>query len=137
MSANPVRVQEQLLALAKSCAQPVEALGKWPQTKDLLAFAELAPHVKVQELHCLVRNAEEGRKVQGTVKLIYPWELVMETGCSRGRGDAGMQGGPRGDLYVDVNVNHKFFKGTRMTCSTNYNSFTLATLGEPYKPIRR
>ncbi|HCY58535.1 MAG TPA: molecular chaperone DnaJ [Opitutae bacterium] len=51
--------------------------------------------------------------------------------CSRGRGDAGIFGGPSGDLYVDINVKqHKTFErdGDDLFHELNI-PFTLAVLG--------
>ena len=51
--------------------------------------------------------------------------------CSRGRGDAGIFGGPSGDLYVDINVKqHKIFErdGDDLFHEL-YIPFTLAVLG--------
>jgi len=51
--------------------------------------------------------------------------------CLRGEGEAGQQGGPRGDLYVEVHVkDHPIFKrqGTHLICKVPI-SYTQATLG--------
>ena len=51
--------------------------------------------------------------------------------CSRGRGDAGIFGGPSGDLYVDINIKeHKIFErdGDDLFHELNI-PFTLAVLG--------
>ena len=81
---------------------------------------------------CKECRGEGRKKVQGTVKVNIP--MGVSDGnrlCSRGRGDAGMQGGPRGDLYVDVNVkNHKFFERDEDDLFHEIMiPFTLATLG--------
>lgn len=84
------------------------------------------------EKPCKECRGEGRKKVQGTVKVNIP--MGVSDGnrlCSRGRGDAGMQGGPRGDLYVDVNVkNHKFFERDEDDLFHEIMiPFTLATLG--------
>lgn len=51
--------------------------------------------------------------------------------CLRGEGEAGLQGAPRGDLYVDVNVRkHSIFEreGTHLICSVPI-TYTQAALG--------
>ena len=84
------------------------------------------------EKPCKECRGEGRKKVQGTVKVNIP--MGVSDGnrlCSRGRGDAGMQGGPRGDLYVDVNVkNHKFFERDEDDLFHEIMiPFSLATLG--------
>ena len=84
------------------------------------------------EKPCKECRGEGRKKVQGTVKVNIP--MGVSDGnrlCSRGRGDAGTQGGPRGDLYVDVNVrNHKFFERDEDDLFHEIMiPFTLATLG--------
>lgn len=84
------------------------------------------------EKPCKECRGEGRKKVQGTVKVNIP--MGVSDGnrlCSRGRGDAGMQGGPRGDLYVDVNVkSHEFFERDEDDLFHEIIiPFTLATLG--------
>ena len=84
------------------------------------------------EKPCKECRGEGRKKVQGTVKVHIP--MGVSDGnrlCSRGRGDAGMQGGPRGDLYVDVNVkSHEFFERDEDDLFHEIIiPFTLATLG--------
>ena len=75
----------------------------------------------------------EGRvKISDSIKIDIP--AGVDDGnrlCSRGRGDAGIWGGPNGDLYVDINIEkHNFFErdGDDLF-HTLHIPFTLAVLG--------
>ncbi len=77
-------------------------------------------------------NGEGRQREPATVKVNVP--LGVDDGtrlCSRGRGDAGLMGGPSGDLYVFVQVkDHKLFEREGDDLFHQLSTpFTVATLG--------
>ncbi|MDA0832677.1 MAG: molecular chaperone DnaJ [Planctomycetota bacterium] len=86
----------------------------------------------------IVREKCEGcsgaGKIAKTVRLEVNVPAGVDNGmqlCLRGEGEAGSQGGPRGDLYVDLNIpEHPFFKrdGVNLLCQIPV-TYTQAALG--------
>lgn len=84
------------------------------------------------EKPCHVCRGEGRSRIQGSVKVNIPKGVSDGNRlCSRGRGDAGLRGGTRGDLYVDVNVKpHEFFERDEDDLFHEIMiPFSLATLG--------
>ena len=84
------------------------------------------------EKPCHVCRGDGRSRIQGSVIVNLPKGVSDGNRlCSRGRGDAGLRGGTRGDLYVDVNVKpHEFFERDEDDLFHEIMiPFSLATLG--------
>ncbi len=121
---------------SKTMCSTCGGIGQVASNQGFISIRRTCPNcggsgVKIEN-PCRSCKGEGRKRVSDSIKIDVP--AGVDDGnrlCSRGRGDAGMFGGPSGDLYVDINVReHDLFEreGDDLFHELHI-PYTLATLG--------